>query len=274
MFFIKRANKIDLLLTFAATFALTVAFWPRNAPLQVVRCLDQERGWNTYSVSTDDPALGKLRDKLDRWRSPEYDPAYAAAKYRKELAERYRDELAQTTVAEPLLKPVVELPSAPAEVPAQAATARLSDTVTFASYEQEIADESKPETADAQPDAVQLANAEIEAEIPVVTSPSDADYWDRISKEAEAEMRRVEEARSEPPIVFGALLPPSLPKRAFHAAFLFGILGACLYMHWLVRCPYRYRAAFYKQAPSVLLRQLAFLATNVFALVSSWMAWA
>lgn len=255
-----RANKIDLLLMFAATFAITVAFWPRNAPLQVVKCLDMDSTWKTYSIAVDDPALESLRHRLDQWKRPELDPAYASAKWRKELADRYREEAVQSHQA----ASVQEIPAEPV-APPQPTTARLSDTVTFASYEQEI--EEEPESA------VRLAAHQSESEPPAVSSPSDTDYWEQVSREADAEMRRAEEARAEPPIVFGARLPAPLPKRAFHAAFLFGILGACVYMHWLVRFPSRANTALRNQPISVLARLTAFTATNLFALISSAVVW-
>ncbi|MEL6109117.1 MAG: hypothetical protein AAFU85_24180 [Planctomycetota bacterium] len=256
-----RANKIDLLLMFAATFAITVAFWPRNAPLQVVKCLDKNATWQTYSIAIDDPALDTLRHRLDQWKRPELDPAYAAAKWRKELAERYRDEAAPSQQAD-------SVPPIPAEPIVQAAptTARLSDTVTFASYEQEISQASEA-------GAVQLASLESESEPPAVSSPSDRDYWEQVSREAEAEMRAAEEARAEPPIVFGARLPAMLPERAFHAAFLFGILAACVYMHWLVQSPYKANSSLRRQPLAVIARLAVFASTILFAFVSSAVIW-
>ncbi|MEO1525246.1 MAG: hypothetical protein AAFX06_07400 [Planctomycetota bacterium] len=255
-----RANKIDLLLMFAATFAITVAFWPRNSPLQVVRCLDQEANWKTYSIATDDPALAKLRDKLERWQRPELDPAYAQAKWRKELADRYHEEVAESFEPAPIPEvPVIE------PVKPEATTARLSDTVTFASYEQDI--EEDEASAD-----VQLASLE-EPEPAAAVSPSDANYWEHVRDEAEAIMQSTEEARAEPPIVFGPQLPAMLPKRAFHAALLFGILAACAYMHWLVRSPFQADNALRRQPKSVVARIIVFTAVNAFAFVSSAIVW-
>ena len=82
-----RSAQVDLALAFAATFVITLSIWPMSAPRQVVRCNADGQTWKTFSIALDDPNLQALKDKAERWSTPELHPRYVTAKWQKEVAE-------------------------------------------------------------------------------------------------------------------------------------------------------------------------------------------
>ena len=236
-----RATLIDLGLAFAAVFVTTLAIWPRTQESQLVRCHLGDDQWATYRIATSDPTLGSLRTKLERIQTPEAYPSYAAAKWRKSLAEFYTQN-----------------PTTPPPT-----TASLSDQVAPASFEV-----SSEQSESASVDQADFALAEAS-----VASPSDINYWDSVRTSAEKSMAEVENRASSAPVVFGDVISPTWPTHAFHFAFLLGIGAACGYMHWLRTVPVVANAPLGDQPVSVLARIGTFGGLIAFAMICSIAVW-
>ncbi|QDV82756.1 hypothetical protein [Stieleria magnilauensis] len=255
-----RSNIVDLALAFAATFVITLAVWPRDAPRQIVRCHLTDHGWKTYSIAIDDPSLDELKRKVRTWSKPESHPEYVTAKWQKEVAEFYEKSQPARTQDGAVPRPVKRADRRPM-------TATISDTVTTASYETEI-----DEPADVIQQAAYAEPIEPIAEQPE-TSPTDAKYWSTVKASAVASMEAVEERSANVPVVFEKVAPASWPQLAFHFAFLLGIAAACGYMHWLRHAPLRTGASFGEQPVGVLARIGTFSGAIVVAMLSAVAVW-
>ncbi|WP_182865045.1 hypothetical protein [Stieleria mannarensis] len=263
-----RSNIVDLALAFAATFVITLALWPRDAPRQIVRCNMADQGWKTYSIAVNDPSLDELKQKLRRWATPESHPAYVTAKWQKEVAEFYENSRPAAAEAKPIPRPVKRASRTPM-------TATISDTVTTASYEMEwdVPDDAVQMAAYVQPVASPL-DAPAEPPAAAATKPAaDSAYWSTVKATAVASMEAVEARTASAPIVFDAVTPASWPQLAFHCAFLFGIAAACGYMHWLALAPLRKNTSFGEQPGGVLARIGTFSGVIVLAMISALAVW-
>ncbi|MEL7338231.1 MAG: hypothetical protein AAFN70_18720 [Planctomycetota bacterium] len=231
-----RATLVDLGLAFAAVFVTTLAIWPRTEESQLVRYHLGDDQWETYRIATSDPTLRSLQTKVERIQTPEAYPSYAAAKWRKSLAEFY-----------------TQTPT----------TASLSDQVATASFE--VAPEKEQTASVDQADfTVSEAN---------VASPSDTNYWESVKSSAEQSMAAVEHRAAITPIVFGDVVSPTWPTHAFHFAFLLGIGAACGYMHWRRTVPVLPNASLSDQPVPVLARMGTFAGLIAFAMICSIAVW-
>ncbi|QEF99727.1 hypothetical protein Mal15_37930 [Stieleria maiorica] len=267
-----RSNIVDLVLAFAATFVITLALWPRDAPRQIVRCNTADQGWKTYSIAINDPSLDDLKQKLRRWATPESHPAYVTAKWQKEVAEFYENSQPAAAEAKPIPRPVKRASRSPM-------TATISDTVTTASYETEL---EVPKQAVQMAAYVQPVTSPVDApaEQPTAsatataTKPADdSTYWSTVKASAVASMELVEARTASAPIVFDTVTPASWPQLAFHFAFLFGIAAACGYMHWLALAPLLKNTSFDQQPGGVLARIGTFSGVIALAMISAIAVW-
>ncbi len=258
-----RSNIVDLALAFAATFVITLAVWPRDAPRQIVRCHLTDQGWKTYSIAIDDPSLDELKRKVRKWSMPESHPEYVTAKWQKEVAEFYESSQPSRAQRDSVPRPVKRQPRRPM-------TATISDTVTTASYEMEIGDPAEAIQQAAYAETVESIEPIAD---PPETSPVDANYWSTVKASAVASMEAVEARSANVPVVFEHVTRASWPQLAFHFAFLLGIAAACGYMHWLRHAPLRNGASFGEQPVSVLARIGTFSGAIVVAMLSAIAVW-
>jgi hypothetical protein len=256
-----RSTTIDLILAFAATSVITLAFWPKTTPRQIVRCNTAQHGWKTYSIAVDDPTLAELKKKVYQWSTPEMDPRYATSKWQKETAEFYQSG-----------QPCDEENSSDCDGSEQEAdaptTATLSDTVATASYETTL-DQNRDAV---QPAAYYATSSDLTGG-QEATSPSDNHYWATVKASAEASIQSVESRSTDVPIVFDRIVLLGWPQLAFHCAFLFGIAAACGYMHWLRYTPIRTRTSLSHQPFSVLARIGTFGGCITFSMISAVAVW-
>ena len=254
-----RSTLIDLALVFAATSVITLAFWPKTTPRQIVRCNSPEQGWKTYSIAINDPSLVELKKKVLRWKTPEFNSRYATAKWQKEVAEFYQD-------CKPCISTEREETTSDPDQNDAPTTATISDTVTRASYE-------VPENAKSNGVRSVAYIESAESGLDVESSPSDEIYWSTVKASAEASIKAVEQRSANVPVVFETITSAGWPQLAFHFAFLAGISSACGYMHWMRFAPTRRGKSFREQSPQTLARIGTFCAVTCFALISSIAVW-
>ncbi|QDV43373.1 hypothetical protein Enr13x_32290 [Stieleria neptunia] len=255
-----RSNIVDLALAFAATFVITLAVWPRDAPRQIVRCQLSDQGWKTYSIAIDDPSLDELKRKVRTWSMPESHPEYVTAKWQKEVAEFYEKSRPSRGKNDSVPRPVKRQTRRPM-------TATISDTVTTASYEMEIGDPAETIQQAAYAEPLDPITDQPE------TSPVDTNYWSTVKASAVASMEAVKARSANVPVVFEKVTPASWPQLAFHFAFLLGIAAACGYMHWLRHAPLRDGTSFGEQPIGVLARIGTFCGAIVVAMLSAVAVW-
>lgn len=277
-----RSTSIDLLLSFAAIFVITLALWPRSGPRQIVKMRDDKGTWKTYSFDIKDPNLETLREKVQEWTNLDGDPEYVAAKWQLELSEFY----AQAENAK--RKPNGETES-PGQPPSNVAllhledsdlgsalppttlpptTATLSDSVATVSFEQPSSEEGELEQAEFH--ASEEEDLAVGGALP---SPSDANYWATVKEAATAKMTEIESRRSDVPISFENVTASASPQLAFHFAFLLGIGAACGYMHWLKHVPAEKAVPLEKQPLKVLARAGTFTGLIAFAMITAIAVW-
>ena len=260
-----RDSIVDLVLAFSATFVVALLFWPQRPAHQIVRCNLADDHWQEYSAPVGDPSLETLRAKLRRWQTPEFHPRFATAKWQREVAEFYQRAGAVPRES----NQGGALPSVRESSPT---TARLTDSVAFASYEAEFGTVSEPiERTDYQVNPSTDPNGVDEDH--AATSPSDADYWRKVKANAEVSMKEVEQKIENAPIVFAGTTSPGWPQLAFHSAFLLGLCAACGYMHWTRLTPTHRGKSFHQQSLGVLARLGTFAGAIAFALVGAAAIW-
>ncbi|WP_436715180.1 hypothetical protein U8335_21215 [Roseiconus lacunae] len=155
-----RSRLLDQSLVFSATFVIVLGLWPSQAKRQILRChatkstpaTSEAAGklaWTTYSMPVDHPSLPNLKALVEQWQTPENDPVYVTAKWRKQVAEFYeksaadqsgtagdtRDRVGNDTKSAPVSSPRKGAPTRRSGGPT---TASISDNVITASYEIDV----------------------------------------------------------------------------------------------------------------------------------------
>ncbi len=283
-----RSVQVDLMLVFAATFVITLAFWPQGTARQVLHCRAAGGDWKTYSIPEADPSLVKIRSLLYRWRTPEFDRRYVTAKWQLELAKFYQQSAVESGAAES---------AAQRQPPRQTAAAvfQLSDSVDTVSFDRPPAagGEAAASTATAEAGVQSAGYLETNSAAPQTTAEPiappaaefptedtkrsgpgfDDRYWTAIIAQAErsieATLRRTENA----PVVVGEQRPAGWPALAFHFALLLGLAAACGYMHWLRVAPLDSRMPFKGQRTAVLARLGTFGGLVGFSLICLLTLW-
>ncbi|OYP34460.1 hypothetical protein [Rhodopirellula sp. MGV] len=158
-----RPQLLDQLLVFSATFVVVLGLWPAQAKRQVLHCqtgVDAESNtqqWTTYSIPVDHPSLAKLKESVERWQTPENDPVYVTAKWRKQVAEFYEKSSpckSDSLNAEDCVGTNVEddaeqhTPKSRRRSHSGPTTASISDSVITASYEIPVDEDAVPSCSD------------------------------------------------------------------------------------------------------------------------------
>jgi len=270
-----RSHLLDLVLVFAATFVITLAFWPRSTPRQILRCQTSDGQWRTFSIAAGDPRLKQLRMDLEQYQTLESDREYVLAKWQKELAEFYLGTPAVDRNASAAARVTrrsddsIKL-ARPATAPA---TVVLSDNVATASFDESDPGSSR-DVAQVSAETVPAESVGADAaEDATVHSPSDADYWHRVCESADAVLAAKRDRIAQPPVVMQRMLPATVPSLAFHFAFLFGLAAACGYMHWVRRTPMHPGKQLDVQPVPVVARIGVFAGWITFAVFSCVAVW-
>lgn len=276
-----RSQTIDLLLVFAAAFVITLSWWPKDKPRQVVRCNTPQTGWGTYSIALDDPSLADLQQRLDEWSKLESDSSFLAAKWEKETAEFYLADSQQLT-SKPAVGPAPKEDGIGAVTLVGPATIQLSDTIATASYETPIINlppsdvEVDPESGSQTTDNFALpthAGDEIASKPESDQSASDREHWQNVLAKANSVIASTKKSKANPPVVIEGRTGAGWPPLAFHLAFLLGICGACGYMHWNKRAPLRRGMEFRDQPTTVLARIGTYCGVVGLAMLSALAIW-
>jgi hypothetical protein len=256
------------MLVFAATFVITLAFWPRQQPRQVLHCRGAGSEWKTYSIPAADPSLVNIESLLYRWRTPEFDRRYVTAKWQLEVARFYQQSASEVGAARTAAHQS-------SRTRPGGTSFQLSDTVATVSFELPAESDGDAD-AEAAPAGAGVRSAGYLQPVPTAqptaaafTLPGaggsaedatasghgfDHQYWAAVIEQAErsieATLRRTENA----PVVMGEVRRAGWPSLAFHVALLLGLAAACGYMHWLRVAPLDSRTPFKGQRTAVLAR--------------------
>jgi len=263
-----RSVQVDLMLVFAATFVITLAFWPRQQPRQVLHCRAETSQWKTYSIPAADPSLVKIESLLYRWRTPEFDRRYVTAKWQLEVAKFYQQSASEVGAADTAAH---RLPRSRSD----AASFQLSDSVAAVSFDLPAESDNDADASAAPAEAgvrsagyLQPSSAAPSDPVPHALPGGDSSaehsaatgngfdhpYWAAVIEQAErsieATLRRIENT----PVVMGEVRRAGWPSLAFHVALLIGLAAACGYMHWLRVAPLDSSTPFKGQRTAVLAR--------------------
>lgn len=256
-----RSTTIDLLLVFAAAFVITLSWWPKEQPRQLVRCNAPETGWETYSIALDDPRLADLQQRLDEWTKLESDSSFMAAQWEKETAEFYLKESAAENTSD--ASEIATEKQEAAKPTNEPAIVQFSDTIATASYETPVLDLPPTEPA--------LETTESLAVKPEPTS--DREHWQSVLDKANSTIAAAKQTKAKPPVVIQGQTGAGWPQLAFHFAFLIGICSACAYMHWNKRAPIRRGMEFRDQPMAVLARLGTYGGVVCLAMLSALAIW-
>ncbi|MEO1616642.1 MAG: hypothetical protein AAFV88_12370 [Planctomycetota bacterium] len=248
----ERRMSLDLVLIFAAVFTITLVTWPRQDARQVVRLQQEDDTWATRSLAVSDPQLTELRQKVRRWESPESDPDYATAKWRKETAEHYlaisKEERSQTEESHSTseIAQANQEPASPSDI--MAPIARLSDDVELVHFDAANDKSSSVSTASFQ-DSSQTSRKVQASQTSQATS-----YWRSVVDSANRRISVLEARAEEIPVDIGQTRATGWPPISLHAGLLAGLLACCGYMHWNRLAPWRPQAGSGGQSVATLAR--------------------
>jgi len=276
-----RSVQVDLMLAFAATFVITLAFWPQASPRQVLHCRVAETEWKTYSIPVADPSLADIKSRLYRWQTPEFDRRYVTAKWQMEVARFYQQSASQAQDA---------AGTEQAQRQPDPTTFRISDRVATVAFELPVPPEAP--TAESAANAAVVRSAEyIEQETAagetspygatrqsglaniLAGAPQDPHYWSRVIEQAERSIQATLQRTENAPVVLGDVRRSGWPALAFHFALLFGLAVACGYMHWYRIARLDNQLPFKEQSTWVLARLGTFGGLVSFAVVCLLTLW-